>query len=443
MTPATSAHAVPAWTNWAGTERAAPSLVESPQTAAEVAAAITRAREAGSTVKMMGSGHSFTGISAPEGTMLQADQMRGVLAFDETAMTVTAAAGTHLKTLNLTLEQMGLSLHNMGDIAEQTLAGAVSTGTHGSGGTVAGLAAQLAGFQLVTGTGEVLNATASENPEVFALARVGLGALGILTQVTFKVEPAFLLQAEERPMSWAELIGDFEALTRENHHVDAHWFPHTDAVLYKANNRLAADLADAEPLAAWKAWVDDKFLSNTVFGWTNHAINRFPSTAPHINALAGRALSARSYSDVAHRVFVSTRTVRFKEMEYALPREASMAALQEVRALIDASPWRIGFPVEVRTAPADDVALSTAYGRETTYLAFHVHHQADHTDYFREVEAVMRAHDGRPHWAKMNTRTREDLAPTYPRFEEFVALRDRLDPDRVFANTYLRRVLGD
>lgn len=440
MTDVTSSTA---WTNWAGNERAQATEIRYPSTTDEIVAAVQAAGAHDETVKMMGTGHSFTAISAPRGVMLRPDLLSGAISVDRAAMTVTAAAGTKLKVLNAALAREGLSLHNMGDIAEQTLAGAVSTGTHGSGGSTAGLAAQLAGFQLVTGTGEVIDATADQHPEIFDLGRIGLGALGILTRVTFHVEPLFLLAADEHPLSWDELTTDFDALTARYDHVDAHWFPHTDGVLFKGNTRRGTELREARPLSDFRGWLDDEFLSNSVFGMTNRLINAVGATAPVINKLSTRALSARRYTDLAHRVFVSPRRVRFKEMEYALPREAGIAALREVRALIDRSNWRIGFPVEVRTAPADTVPLSTAYGRDTLYLAFHVHHKADHTAYFREVEAVLRAHAGRPHWGKMNTRSAADLAPEYPRFGDFTALRERLDPDRVFSNDYLRRVLGD
>lgn len=432
------------WTNWSRTATSTPREVLSPGAPDQVQAAVLAAVESGSTLKMIGSGHSFTEIATTGGTMLRPDEMRGVLALDEEAMTVTAAAGTQLKVLNATLAEMGLSLHNMGDIAEQTLAGAVSTGTHGSGGVVAaGLAPQLAGFSMVTGTGEHLSANATENADIFEVGRVGLGALGILTSLTFKVEPAFLLQANEQPMTWSALVDGFDELIAENHHVDAHWFPHTDSVLFKGNNRLSADLSEAEPQGRFRAWMDEVFLSNTVFGVTNRLANRVPSVTPTLNGVAGKLLGAKTYSDLAHKVFVSPRTVRFKEMEYALPYEAGMAALREVRALVDRSEWRISFPVEVRTARADDVPMSTGYGRDSVYLAFHVHVDADHTGYFAGVEEIMKAHGGRPHWGKMNTRTAEDLAPVYPRFDDFLAMRDRLDPHRVFANDYLRRVLGD
>jgi FAD-linked oxidoreductase len=377
--------------------------------------------------------------------MLRPERLIGVVDVDREAMTVTAYAGTPLRVLNAELERLGLSLHNMGDIAEQTLAGAVSTGTHGTGGVAAGLAAQLAGFQLVTGTGEVLDASPSQHADVFELGRVGLGALGILTTLTFAVEPLFLLEAHEQPMSWDQALGTFDAMVAESHHCDMYWFPHTDRMLTKQNSRLDADVSEASPVSRVRGWVDDELLSNTVFGALTAAANRAPAVIPRMNQVSARALSARTYSDVAHRVFTSSRRVVFREMEYAVPRAAGLEALREARRVVDASDWRISFPVEIRVAPADDVALSTAYDRDSFYLAFHTHHRSDwrtHTEYLTAMEAILRAHDGRPHWGKLHTRSAADLAPAYPRFGEFTALRDRLDPDRLFGNDYLGRVLG-
>jgi FAD-linked oxidoreductase len=434
------------WQNWSRLESADPREVLSPASTDEVVAAVVASRDAGSTVKMVGTGHSFTGIATPGDVMLRPDGLTGIVGVDRDAMTVTAYAGTPLKVLNHELERLGLSLHNMGDIAEQTLAGAVSTGTHGTGGVAAGLAAQLAGFQLVSGTGEVLEGTPTTNPDLFALGRVGLGALGILTTLTFQVEPLFLLEAHEQPMSWDEALTSFDQLVAESHHCDMYWFPHTDRMLTKRNTRLDAEVSEAAPVGRVRGWVDDELLSNSVFGALTAIANRSPRVVPRMNQLSARALSARTYSDVAHRVFTSSRRVVFREMEYAVPRAAGLEALREARRIVDASDWQISFPVEIRVAPADDVALSTAYERDSFYLAFHTHYRSDwhtHTAYLTAMEEMLRAHEGRPHWGKLHTRAAADLAPAYPRFADFLALRERLDPDRLFANDYLRRVLGD
>lgn len=430
------------WQNWSGLASARPQRATAPADVAAVVAAVDRARTEGTTVKMIGTGHSFTAISAPEHTMLRPDAMTGILSVDRDAMTVTARAGTQLKHLNAGLEALGLSLHNMGDIAEQTLAGAISTGTHGTGGVAAGLAAQVVGLELVTGTGEVLTATEHENPDVLAVARVGLGALGVLTKLTFQVEPLFLLEATEQPMRWDEALDTFDQMTAESHHVDMYWFPHSDRMLTKRNVRLDADLSEAEPLSRARAWLDDDLLSNKAFGLVTAAANRAPGVIPRMNRVNGRLLGARTYSDVAHRVFITRRNVVFREMEYAVPREAGLAALREARQLLETTDLKISFPVEIRVAPADDIPLSTASGRDSFYLAFHTHRAADHTAYFALMEQVMRAHGGRPHWGKVHTRQADGLAPLYPRFDEFLEMRERLDPDRVFTNGYLRRVLG-
>ncbi|WP_122817741.1 D-arabinono-1,4-lactone oxidase [Nocardioides pantholopis] len=430
------------WRNWSGQESVRPRRVVQPADTAAVVAEVERARETGTTVKMVGTGHSFTAIAAPEHTMLSPQGLSGVVSVDRDALTVTAYAGTPLKELNACLERLGLSLHNMGDIAEQTLAGAISTGTHGTGGLAAGLAAQVAGLELVTGTGEVLRANAEENPDVLEVARVGLGALGVLTTITFRVEPMFVLEAHEQPMTWDRALGSFDEMSAGSHHVDMYWFPHTDRVLAKRNDRLDVDLSQAEPLPRWRARLDDDLLSNRLFGLLCRGANRMPRAIPTLNKVSARALGARTYSDVPHRVFTTRRDVVFREMEYAVPRAAGLPALREARRVLEASGLPVSFPVEIRTAPADDIPLSTASGRDTCYLAFHTHRDAEHRDYFALMEAVMRDHDGRPHWGKLHTRTAADLAPAYPRFGEFLAMRDRLDPDRVFANDYLRRVLG-
>ncbi len=430
---------LPSWSNWAGSVTAHPTQESSPHGVDEVVEAVRSARDRDLTVKMPGSGHSFTGIALTDGLLLRPGAMRGIVGVDRDAMTVTALAGTPLHELNAALDRLDLSLHNMGDVDEQTVAGAISTATHGTGGHVASLSAQVAGLEMVVGDGSVVHADAEQNADVLDLARAGLGALGILTTVTLRVEPMFVLEAHEVPMRWDRAMAEFDAMADENHHFEMYWFPHTDRLLTKRNNRT---VDEAEPLSRFAGWLDDEFLANRVFGWANRVGNARPALVPRINALAGRAIGERRFSGVPHTVFTSRRGVRFHEMEYALPRAVALEALAEVRTLIDHRDWRIGFPVEIRVCPADDVPLSPAYRRETVYLAFHTNTRADHRDYFGQVEGVMRRYGGRPHWGKLHTCTAQELAADYPRWEEFLAMRERLDPERLFTNAYLDGVLG-
>ncbi len=361
-------------------------------------------------------------------------------AIDRAAGTVTVAAGTTLRQLNRTLSAHGLSLTNMGDIMEQTVSGAVATGTHGTGRDSGAIAAQIVGLELVTADGTVLTCSAKENAEVFTAARVGLGALGVVTAITFAVEPEFLLTAREEPMSFGAVTASFDRLVEENEHFEFYWFPHTDSCTTKRNNRSAGPPA---PLGRAGAWVQDELLSNGAFGAACALGRAVPATVPGIARLSARALSARTYTDVPYKVFTSPRRVRFLEMEYALPREAATAALRELRSMIERRRLRVSFPVEVRTAPADDIPLSTASGRDTAYIAVHMYKGTPHRAYFTATEQIMTAHGGRPHWGKLHSRDAAYLAGAYPRFAEFTAVRDRLDPHRVFGNDYLRRVLGE
>jgi FAD-linked oxidoreductase len=427
------------WSSWSGLSTADPARHLTPHDAGDVVAAVLAARDEGLRVKMVGTGHSFTDIAVTDGVLLHPSGLRGIVAVDQDAMTATVLAGTPLHELNLALERLGLTLHNMGDVDGQTVAGAISTGTHGTGGQRASLSAQVCGLELVTGDGTLLCATPHENPEILDVARLGLGALGILTTVTFHVEPMFVLAAHEQPMPWEDALEGFDDLVRDHHHVEMFWFPHTDRLLTKRNDRT---LDAADPLSRRRAWFEDQFLANRVFGWANRLGNARPALRPRINRLSAGALGERRFSDVPHKVFTSAREVVFREMEYAVPREVGLEALREIRALIEHNDWRISFPVEIRVAPADDVPLSTSYGRESMYLAVHVNGRTDHTAYFTAVEDLLRGYDGRPHWGKLHRRTAADLAPAYSRWEEFAALRDRLDPQRLFANDYLDRVLG-
>ncbi|MFC8277387.1 D-arabinono-1,4-lactone oxidase [Streptomyces sp. NPDC057271] len=428
------------WRNWAGNVTSRPAREVTPASADELADAVRKAAADGLRVKTVGTGHSFTSIAATDGVLVRPDLLTGIRRIDREAMTVTVESGTPLKRLNVALAREGLSLTNMGDIMEQTAAGATSTGTHGTGRDSASIAAQIRELELVTADGQTLVCSEKENPEVFAAARIGLGALGVVTAITFAVEPVFLLTAREEPMTFDRVTSEFDALHAENEHFEFYWFPHTDNCNTKRNNRSAGPAA---PPGKVSSWVEDELLSNGVFQLACSLGRAVPPVIPALAKVSSRALSARTYTDIPYKVFTSPRRVRFMEMEYALPREAAVSALREVKAMVERSPLKVSFPVEVRTAPADDIALSTASGRETAYIAVHLYKGTPHRAYFTAVERIMTAHGGRPHWGKVHTRDAAYLAEVYPRYAEFTALRDRLDPGRLFANDHLRRILGD
>lgn len=429
------------WRNWAGNQTSHPVEVMSPTTPEEVAAAVTGAGARGIPVKPVGAGHSFTSIAATDGLQLRLDGLCGVTNVDMERRRVRVLAGTPLHVLNPTLEGLGLALPNLGDIDRQSISGAISTGTHGTGLRLQGIAAAVSGATLALADGTLLSCSSEVEADVFQASRVGLGALGVLTEVELECVPAFRLHAKEFGADLDDVLAGIEEDVATHDHVDMHWFPHTDKVLVKHNNR-AGESHVGEPLPAWRSWLDDDLLSNKVFELTNRASARWPAVVPRLNQVTSRALSAREYTDVSWKVFCSLRDVRFRESEYAVPRAALPAVLGALRSWVDTHPVSLPFPVEVRFTGADDVWLSTAYDRENAYIAVHQYHRMDDGGAFAAFEAIVAEHQGRPHWGKLHTLGAERLRELYPRFDEFLAVRDRLDPQRRFGNEYLTRVLG-
>jgi FAD-linked oxidoreductase len=429
------------WENWARTQRVTPRRVEHPLDAGDIADAVRRAAAEGLRVRAVGSGHSFTGAAVTDGVQLELDAVRHVervLPLPDGRTLVTVGAGIRLRRLCAELAARGLALENMGDIDHQTLAGAISTGTHGTGARLRGMAAQVAGVRLVTAGGDVVDLTPDD--EAFEPARLGLGAVGVLAAVTLAVVPAFRLEAREEPLPLDDVLDGLDELVDGNDHLEFYWFCHTRRALTKRNNRVPDDVD--RPLPPVRGWVADELLSNAVFGVVNRVAAAAPRTVRGLNTLSAHALGARTYTASSHEVFVSPRRVRFREMEYAVPRSAVRGVLDEIDRWTRAHAAPVPFPVEVRFAAADDLWLSTATGRDTAYVAVHQYWRMPYDAYFDAVERIVAQVDGRPHWGKLHTLAAGRLAELYPRMADVRRVRATLDPQGVFANAYLDRVLG-
>ncbi|WP_041784052.1 MULTISPECIES: D-arabinono-1,4-lactone oxidase [Micromonospora] len=427
------------WSNWAGNQHSTALLTVRPRSVSDVVEAVRQAAAAGRTVRATGSGHSFTATAVADGHRIDLAELETDVTVDVARRLVTVPAGMTLHTLNDLLAGHGLAMPNLGDIDAQTIAGALSTGTHGTGAKLGCLSTFVAGLTLVTGTGEVLRCSAEENRDVFDAARVGLGAVGVLVEVTLRCVDAFVLRAHERPAPLAEVLDDLPGLYDAHDHAEFYWFPYTDRVQVKTNDRVPAD---DRPLPRWRGWLDDEFLSNTVFAGACRLGRAVPALAPRISAVSARALTERTYTGRSDRVFCTPRRVRFVEMEYGLPREALPTALAELRRIVDRLPFKVLFPVEVRFTAADDIWLSHSYGRDSAYIAVHQYVGMPYEPYFRAFEQVATELGGRPHWGKLHWRTAESLASAYPRFADFQSVRARLDPHNLFQNPYLTQVLG-
>ena len=429
---------MPMWRNWAGNQQSRPSVIERPSSEFEVIAVVNRAVSNKQRVKVVGSGHSFTGISVPDEVMIDLGKMNRIINVDRARGLITVQAGIVLSDLNAHLESHGLSMPNLGDVTYQTLAGAVSTSTHGTGLQRTGLAAQIDSFRLVTAKGETIVCSKQENPDVFHCGRVSLGALGVITEVTLCVVPAFNLRAIEQPMRIDYVLDNFAQLIEEHDFFEFYWVPHTKWALTKANN-VSVDPVDSP--GRFRTWYNKMFLENYAFGMLCRIGRLFPQLIPKLATMLP-STGRNEYVNISHRIFSSKRLVKFYEMEYSIALDSLAPALREVMKMVDDKGFRISFPVEVRCTGSDDIPLSTSTGRRSAYVAVHMFKGSAYAEYFEAVEAILRKCEGRPHWGKIHNLDASDISSLYPEFQRFIEVRNQLDPEGVFTNDYLRRVLG-
>jgi FAD-linked oxidoreductase len=416
--------------------------VSRPTNVAQISDTIVKAAADGLTVKALGSGHSFTAIaSADRAAAIDLSGWTGIESADIASGQVTVRAGTTIKQLNAGLDRLGLAMMNLGDIDAQTISGAISTGTHGTGAKLGGIATQISALELVLADGSVVSCSADERPELFNAARVGLGALGVISTVTLRCERSFSLQADERPVPLEEVLEQIDDLITGHDHMEFYWFPYGRKALVKRNDRLPLDAA-VRPLSPARRFFEYTVMENAVFDIVCRTGRLMPRLVQPLNRLSSTALSPRSYSDLSHRVFVTARNVRFVESEYAVPRESLVDVLNELRAAVPKLTHPVMLPVEIRVAEADDIWMSTAYQRDSAYFAIHQYPGMPYREYFDVFESIVAQVGGRPHWGKMHSLDAAVLQERYPKFEDFRQVRAEVDPGGLFRNAYLDRVLG-
>ena len=428
----------PGWRNWSGSVRFTPRRLARPESIEEVVALVRAARDAGETLRVAGAGHSFTPLAVTEGTLVSLDGFHGLLAADPAAGQATVRAGTRLRALGDALLGHGAAPENLGDIDAQSIAGATSTGTHGTGAALGGLAAQVTGLTLVTGVGDVVECSEKSDPDLLSAARVSLGALGVIVLVTLRVLPAYRLRYRSERMRLDEVVADLDRHLAEHRHFEFYAFPYSPWVQAKWQDPTEEPARDRR----LRAFVNDEVMENAAV-WTLCAAARAaPRLSARIGKVMGRAVGPYGGVGHAHRVFATPRRVRFNEMEYALPRERLPDVLQEVRATIERRRLRVHFPIEVRFSAGDDIWLSTAYGRDSAYIAVHVFRGMPYRGYFAAMEEIFVRAGGRPQWGKLHSLGAPELRPRYPRWDDVLAARARLDPDGVFLNPHLRHLFG-
>lgn len=425
------------WRNWAGSVRANPTTLATPRTVEELQH-LVRKTQPGRRIRMAGSGHSFTPIVPCNDVLLTPHDFGEGVGIDTARMIARIPAGMVLHDANQHLAAADVALANMGDITAQTVAGSISTSTHGTGLTFTGLAGQVAGFGLVTADGSLLECSETQNSDVWRLGRVGLGSLGILAWVDMRVVPAFRLRAVEEPRRLRDVLDNFDSIVESSDHFEFYWVPHTRWALTKHNTRTQDP---AVSRSKTKKWLTKTVLENYAFGAVCQLGRAVPALIPKL-ATALPSTGRQEFVEASHEVFATRRLVRFHEMEYSIPRRRLPEALTAIVEAVEREKLRISFPVEVRVTGADDVALSTSYGRESAYIAVHMYKGMEYERYFRLVESIVAPMNGRPHWGKIHFQGAETLRSQYERFDDFLRLRERLDPERRFVNGHVERVLG-
>jgi L-gulonolactone oxidase len=427
------------WVNWAGDQACRPARIARPRNREELAETVAAAAAAGEKVRVAGSGHSFTAAALTEGTMLQVEALGGVLDADPGSGLVRVGGGTVLADLNEELARLGLAMENLGDIDRQTIAGAISTGTHGTGARLRNISAQVEGMELVLADGTVRHLNAATDPELLRAARVGVGALGAISAVTLRCVPAFNLLRVDSPHPREEVLDTFEERADAHEHFELFTFPYSDMALVLERNRHDGL---ARPRGRRAAFLNDVVLENWALGLLAATGKAVPGAIPVLSHLAGRLALGSRTSDRSDRVFANERRVRFTEMEYGVPRDDGPEAVRRVIEWVRRNRYPVFFPIEMRVAAGDDAFLSPSHERDTAYIAVHQYRGMEWRPYFEAVEEIMDDYGGRPHWGKRHFQTAATLAPRYPAWEEFQRARDALDPGRVFNNEYTERVLG-
>ena len=427
------------WRNWAREQVCHPLEIVQPRTREGLARAIIAANQAGRRIKVAGSGHSFTDAALTDGTMLRIEALDRLLDFDRSSGLVRVEAGAALGELNRKLDRLGVAFENLGDIDKQTLAGSISTGTHGTGIRFQNVSAQVESIELITADGTTAELSERSDPTAFRAARVGLGALGAIYAVTIRTVPAYTLNRLDHPLPLVEVLDGLEGRVDAHDHFEFYVFPHTDTALCRETARTDEPPQPPSPAATY---VREVMLENWVSGALTTISRNAPGLGPRLAQTAAATFANVSKVDRSFRVFASERRLKFTEMEYGIPREHAREAVERVLEVASRPEHRCVFPIEVRFVRGDDALLSPSHERDTCYIAVHQDRKLDWPRYFREVESILAGYDGRPHWGKRHERTHRELAGLYPRWDDFRRVRARLDPDGRFANAYTDRVLG-
>jgi FAD-linked oxidoreductase len=422
--------------NWSGNVQWDPATIAFPETEKAIQQLVLQALRDKRNIRMIGTGHSFTPLSQTSDVLLSLDNYQGLVSVDKTTHQVRVRAGTKLHRLGELLFEQGLAMENMGDVDRQSIAGTISTGTHGTGMAFGTISTQVKAIRLVNGLGEIVECSEQQHASLFKAAQVSLGALGIITEMTLQCVPAYKLELVNEKKKLAEVLKNYSEINAANRNFEFYWFPHTEYVLTKTSN-----LANEKPnKAGLSAFFQEYLLENMAFKLLCEYAYRFPAKNKWVSNFSAQVVGSSRKVYRSHKVYATPRLVKFNEMEYNVPLNAYEEVMGEVVKCIEQNNFPVHFPIENRFVRKDDIYLSPAYGRDSAYIACHVYYKKPYQAYFQALENIFKAYEGRPHWGKIHTLEFDELEKRYPRFNDFLQHRQQQDPHQLFLSPYLQKL---
>lgn len=420
------------WRNWSGAQSCLPALRAAP---ADEQALVDWLKSVPHTVRPVGAGHSFSPLVPTEGALLSLARMQGMISHDSEKMQARFWGGTAMSTMGEALKAVGQALPNMADIDYQTLAGALATSTHGTGVNFGSYSSIVEGLRLITASGEILETSATQNAEVFNAAKVSLGALGVVSQVTLQNRSAFRLKERMSVEKTEDLLDNIDSLKSENEHWEMQVVTHSDYAASISLNETDEPMTPVEEGASEGG--------NEYVYWIQKA-DQYARDLPRVrSAILNAVASLADFEErvgESYEIYANVRDVRFNEMEYEVPAEAGPACLREILKLIHDKQLPTWFPIEYRYIKADDIPISMFEGRDSCAISVHQHYSLSYHEYFAAIEKIFWKYEGRPHWGKLHSLNARQLSKLYPRWKEFTDVREALDPTGKFLNPHLKRL---
>ncbi|KMK76687.1 FAD-binding oxidoreductase [Alkalihalobacillus pseudalcaliphilus] len=407
-----------------------------PESIEDVRTVIKKAKASGKKVRVVGAGHSFTPLANCDDYLMCLDRLKRIESIDVINQTVTVQAGIRLSELGDELAKQGFAQENLGDINVQSLAGAISTGTHGTGIQFGNIPSQVEELTLVTATGELLTCSKEKDQELFQASLISLGLFGVIVKVKLRIIKAPVYDFRSEKVTFEQLQEQLPKWIEENTHFEFFMFPFSEYIQTKKMK-----VSSARPQSVRHFHRKNVVIENYLFYLVSEVCRLYPKSSKRMSQLSAKSVSKQVITANSYDLFTTPRKVKFVEMEYAIPIEALQDALDEIQKKIKKEQFQVHFPIECRMVAADESWLSPSYQRKSAYLAFHMYKGMPFESYFYAMETIMDSYAGRPHWGKWHSKTKKDLEHLYPKFAAFLKTRNSLDPEHIFINDYLRQLI--